>query len=122
MKTTTRLLLMLAGTCFSTMVSATTIRGSNDVGDYITLGHTPEFPLAAFQSENDWSQDKPRGWARNKDWEPLKDWARNKDWGHLKDWGHHKLVAPSAVPVPAAVWLFVSGLLGLVGIARRKKA
>ena len=28
----------------------------------------------------------------------------------------------STVPVPAAVWLFGSGLLGLVGIARRKKA
>lgn len=27
----------------------------------------------------------------------------------------------SAVPVPPAVWLFGSGLLGLVGIARRKK-
>jgi len=30
-------------------------------------------------------------------------------------------VAPP-VPVPAAVWLFGSGLLGLVGVARRKKA
>lgn len=30
--------------------------------------------------------------------------------------------AVSAVPVPAAVWLFGSGLLGLVGVARRKKA
>jgi len=29
---------------------------------------------------------------------------------------------PSAVPVPAAVWLFASGLMGLVGLARRKKA
>lgn len=28
----------------------------------------------------------------------------------------------TAVPIPAAVWLFGSGLLGLVGIARRKKA
>jgi hypothetical protein len=28
----------------------------------------------------------------------------------------------AAVPLPAAVWLFCSGLLGLVGIARRKKA
>jgi len=28
----------------------------------------------------------------------------------------------SAVPVPAAVWLFGSGLLGLVGVSRRKKA
>ncbi|MEN8107443.1 MAG: VPLPA-CTERM sorting domain-containing protein [Pseudomonadota bacterium] len=26
------------------------------------------------------------------------------------------------VPVPAAVWLFGSGLMGLVGIARKKKA
>lgn len=30
--------------------------------------------------------------------------------------------SPSPVPVPAAVWLFGSGLLGLVGMARRKKA
>jgi hypothetical protein len=28
---------------------------------------------------------------------------------------------PAVIPVPAAVWLFGSGLLGLVGIARRKK-
>lgn len=28
----------------------------------------------------------------------------------------------SAVPVPAAVWLFGSGLIGLTGIARRKRA
>ena len=28
----------------------------------------------------------------------------------------------SGVPVPAAVWLFGSGLLGLIGIARRRKA
>ena len=26
------------------------------------------------------------------------------------------------VPIPAAVWLFGSGLIGLIGIARRKKA
>lgn len=30
--------------------------------------------------------------------------------------------AASAVPVPAAVWLFASGLMGLVGISRRKKS
>ena len=29
--------------------------------------------------------------------------------------------SPSAVPVPAAVWLFGSGLLGLIGVARRNK-
>jgi len=31
-------------------------------------------------------------------------------------------VSLTAVPVPAAAWLFGSGLLGLVGMARRKKA
>ena len=31
-------------------------------------------------------------------------------------------ISQVVVPVPAAVWLFGSGLLGLVGIARRKKA
>ena len=31
-------------------------------------------------------------------------------------------VPPSSVPVPAAIWLFGSGLLGLIGLARRKKA
>ncbi len=30
--------------------------------------------------------------------------------------------APAVVPVPAAVWLFGSGLLGLLGFARKKKA
>jgi len=29
---------------------------------------------------------------------------------------------PKAVPVPAAVWLFGTGLMGLVGVARRKKS
>jgi len=32
------------------------------------------------------------------------------------------LVRTSVVPVPAAVWLFGSGLIGLVGFSRRKKA
>jgi len=31
-------------------------------------------------------------------------------------------LAPASVPLPAAVWLFGSGLLGLAGIARRKVA
>jgi hypothetical protein len=33
-----------------------------------------------------------------------------------------QLTIAAAVPIPAAVWLFGSGLLVLVGIARRKKA
>jgi len=35
-------------------------------------------------------------------------------------WNGHWVASP--VPIPGAVWLFGSGILGLVGIARRKKA
>lgn len=38
-------------------------------------------------------------------------------WHHFP--GHHPGHVP-AVPVPAAVWLFGSGLIGLVGFARKK--
>ena len=34
--------------------------------------------------------------------------------------GSLDLVAPTVVPVPAAAWLFGSGLVGLIGVARRK--
>lgn len=36
------------------------------------------------------------------------------------DW--MRVVTVSPIPVPAAVWLFASGLIGLIGIARRKTA
>ncbi|MCW9004850.1 MAG: VPLPA-CTERM sorting domain-containing protein [Gammaproteobacteria bacterium] len=38
------------------------------------------------------------------------------------DMGHALVREVTTVPVPAAVWLFGSGLIGLVGLARRKKA
>lgn len=37
-------------------------------------------------------------------------------------WAVHDGDVPAVVPVPAAVWLFGSGLVGLIGIARRKTA
>jgi len=37
-------------------------------------------------------------------------------------WDIRIVGTPSQIPVPAAVWLFGSGLLGLVGVARRKKS
>lgn len=44
-------------------------------------------------------------------------WTLNSD-GSLSYNGTD--VSPSAVPLPAAAWLFGSGLLGLVGVSRRK--
>ncbi len=42
---------------------------------------------------------------------------------HVHDcFGSNSCSAVSAVPVPAAAWLFGSGLLGLAGVARRKKS
>ena len=37
-------------------------------------------------------------------------------------WADLTLSSVNPVPVPSAIWLFGSGLLGLVGVARRKKA
>lgn len=52
--------------------------------------------------------------------------AQNPDWNGDADCGSGWIAGgyppQSVVPVPPAVWLFASGLLGLVGIARRKRA
>ena len=38
------------------------------------------------------------------------------------DAGHIYFAANAVVPLPASIWLFGSGLIGLIGIARRKKS
>jgi hypothetical protein len=38
------------------------------------------------------------------------------------DYGFRVAVTPSTVPIPPALWLFGSGLLGLIGVARKKTA
>ena len=43
------------------------------------------------------------------------------DTGAAAWYGHYLVKDASVVPVPAAVWMFGSGLLGLIGMARRKR-
>jgi hypothetical protein len=40
----------------------------------------------------------------------------------LSGYGVDDLILTTAVPIPPAIWLFGSGLLGLIGIARKKAA
>ena len=42
-------------------------------------------------------------------------------WGTINGDTRAYLLTPTAIPIPAAAWLFGSGLLGLVGAARKKK-
>ncbi len=44
-----------------------------------------------------------------------------KEWGGrmLPGWVNFEQVTPAAVPVPAAVWLFGSALIGFIGMSRR---
>jgi hypothetical protein len=41
--------------------------------------------------------------------------------GILKDIGYTQIAAPAAVPVPSAVWLMLSGLMGVFGVNRQRK-
>ena len=43
------------------------------------------------------------------------------DSGWTKSWSDKNVNGTAVIPVPAAAWLFGSGLLGLVGIGKRKK-
>ena len=45
-----------------------------------------------------------------------------KSYAFFNAWAVHDGDVVSSVPVPAAAWLFGSGLLGLIGMTRRKKA
>ncbi len=70
-------------------------------------------------------------WGDRDDWSQFSRSHRPFKGFHLKDHFHDfpqkefcppgEVTPPSAVPVPAAVWLFGSGLLSLVAVARRKQ-
>lgn len=51
----------------------------------------------------------------------VEDQNQTKTWRAWLDHDHNDVVA-STVPIPGAVWLFASGLVGLVGLRRRFKS
>jgi hypothetical protein len=53
---------------------------------------------------------------------PLDDWEKVVDPDVFPFFDDGSFADFTVVPVPAAVWLFGSGLLGLIGISRRKKS
>ena len=64
----------------------------------------------------------PRNGASRTDYFDPFDYASGGHFG-AQQYGVYKSVSSvPAVPIPAAVWLFGSGLLGLVGVARKKKS
>jgi len=69
--------------------------------------------------ENDLDPTEPLDWTNGY-------WTVGMSTAYYKDWIMSEvptaMFGSSPVPIPSAVWLFGSGLLGLVGMARRKKA
>jgi hypothetical protein len=90
-----------------------------DVGDGVgtkvySLGWSFE-AVGEIESVNVWEGAIPENLATT--------WIRPEDPDLLSyNFDERTYAVATVVPVPAAVWLFGSGLLGLIGISRRKKA
>ncbi len=84
---------------------------TNESAQTLTLTNSPNFILGI-------STDAGASWSGDTSWTAL---GANSYTVNFSD-GSIIEVDVQVVPVPAAVWLFGSGLIGLIGIARRKKA
>lgn len=63
------------------------------------------------------------GWMPGEAPNPLSRYAVKPNWPTWEPlYGDHLGMRINTVPVPAAIWLFSSGLICLIGIARRKKS
>ena len=107
---------------------------------YILFGTRGEFNLSQVFSATNWTASNSGVWHDGNDYYDMSDsdllfahengyvanWPLLTSGGYIID-ERGNGVAPirinvGAVPVPPAVWLFGSGLIGLIGIARRKKS
>ena len=91
-------------------------------GSSITTVHNANYDLfsnvqsAGYWSATELSPGNIFAWVFNMD--------NGRQYENIKTYNNYAWAVQSgdAVPVPAAVWLFGSGLIGLIGIAKRKKA
>lgn len=103
------------------VAQSTFTAGLGDIGFYLTLGANTLFSEASLNPlGSDWfasfqSKADPATYLIGFE-------APLPSTGALGTVALETVTGVSAVPVPAAVWLFGSGLIGLIGIARRKKA
>jgi len=90
--------------------------------NFVPLDHTFPF-LYGRVDDRDLGNDLPM--FLNFSGDVAGDWSASVDWtgqtGTILGGGTYT-IALATVPIPATIWLFGSGLLGLVGMARRKKA
>ncbi|MBU4262054.1 MAG: VPLPA-CTERM sorting domain-containing protein [Proteobacteria bacterium] len=88
------------------------ITGDADLYNQIPTHHF------AYLYSNDYSQ-----WTANQDWSQVyNDYAGQSVTGYEISSFLVKDAAPTATPIPGAVWLLGSGLAGLIGARRKKKA
>jgi hypothetical protein len=103
-----------SGNTMSIDLNGTFLFATNDSGYGTGIGPSLTF---ASGSLFDFDFQKPASPAFNSSFLSFDDFdSMYGEWTNLS-----LTVVPTVVPVPAAVWLFGSGLLGLAGMARRKK-
>ncbi len=89
---------------------------TNQAGDVLKLGDSSDFQLAAAVGKGAFEGATAAKELASNSW--MVSFGDEADSLGVVD----TTLATSEVPVPAAVWLFGSGLVGLVGVARRKSA
>lgn len=92
------------------------LRDANGILDALGYG---DFAMAVFAGEGSPAADVNTGWSLARMVPRLDTDDNGADFQGL-DIPTPGLVPTSPVPVPAAAWLFLSGIIGLVGVARRK--
>ena len=96
-----------SGNVFSGKLTALGASSSKDAIEFATGS------FSGWACDQGWCTKAERLWFTKVDGFP--------DGGWTKSWSDKNVNGTAVIPVPAAAWLLGSGLLGLVGVAKRKK-